>query len=365
MKGVLKSLSLGLLLLVAACAVPEAPRNAATGKPIEEITGRWKPVPVNDTLLAADGVKLPMRVWLPEDGAPIKAVIVALHGFNDYSNAFAVPAKDWATHGIATYAYDQRGFGDTAERGFWVGRKQLDEDVATATHMAHQRHPGLPVYLLGESMGGAIIVSAVTGEAGAKRPEVDGIILSAPAVWGRETMNVVERTALWVVKKVAPRMTLTGSGLKIWPSDNIEMLRGLSRDPMVIKETRVDAIDGLVDLMSAALKVAPDVQVPMLLLYGEKDQLVPKVPTKLMIERLPTKAAFTRRIAWYPKGYHMLLRDLEAPVVLNDIEAWIDNHNAPLPSAADLNASKILFAQSAKPVETQAKQIQAMQTQAD
>ncbi len=345
MRGVAKGLALSLLLLLSACAVPEASRDSTTGRPVQEITGRWKPVPQNDTLVAADGVKLPMRVWLPEDSAPVKAVIVALHGFNDYSNAFAVPAKDWAIHGVATYAYDQRGFGATAERGSWVGRKKLDEDAASATRMAHQRHPGVPVYLLGESMGGAIIVSAVTGEAGAPRPEVNGIILSAPAVWGRETMNIAERTALWVVKKIAPRMTLTGSGLKIWPSDNIEMLRGLSRDPMIIKETRVDAIDGLVDLMSAALQAAPDVKVPMLMLYGEKDQLIPKVPTKLMIERLPLDAALSRRIAWYPHGYHMLLRDLEAPVVLNDIEAWIEDHNAPLPSAADLNASRILFAQ--------------------
>src|SRR5260370_1286892 len=116
---------------------------------------------------------------------------------------------------------------------------------------------GVPFYLLGDSMGGAVAVEAMTGESGTPVPDVDGVILTAPAVWGRATMDLVPRLALWAGVRLAPGLTLTGRGLEIKPSDNIPMLRALSRDPLVIKETRVDTIYGLVDLMDAALDSAP------------------------------------------------------------------------------------------------------------
>jgi acylglycerol lipase len=331
--------------LLAACAGqgtghPFAP--AAIGNAVLPAGPSAAPELADYWLMAADGKRLPLRVWLPE-GKP-RAVILALHGFNDYSRAFAGPAESWRKDGIATYAYDQRGFGEAPLRGRWAGTRALDEDLAEASRLLRQRYPGVPLYLLGESMGGAVVISAVTGAAGAPRPDADGIILSAPAVWGRDAMNVFERVALWSGDTFFPGMTLTGRGLHVQPSDNIEMLRGLARDPLVIKATRIDTIEGLVDLMDTALAAAPEVRVPMLLLSGDRDEVVPPRATRSWIDRLPYQARMTRRIALYAEGYHMLLRDLEAPVVLRDIESWIADPNAPLPSGADLHASDRLFA---------------------
>ena len=58
--------------------------------------------------MTRDGLHLPLREW---DAKNPKAVIVALHGMSDYSEAFEMPAPWWAEHGITTIAYDQRGFG--------------------------------------------------------------------------------------------------------------------------------------------------------------------------------------------------------------------------------------------------------------
>ena len=298
-----------------------------------------------DAFVAADGARLPLRSWVPEEG-PVKAAVVAVHGFNDYSNAFTGPASEWAKAGIATYAYDQRGFGKAPETGMWAGVGQLDVDLWSVSRLVKEKHPGVPLYLLGESMGGAVVITAVTGAAGAPRPDAAGIILVAPAVWGRPTMNVFERAALWVGYEVAPGLTLTGRQLHIMPSDNIPMLRAFSADPLVIKETRIDTVKGLVDLMDLALAVAPRLDVPMMLLYGEHDQVIPPEPIRLMIEHLPQRGAAKRRIAWYADGYHMLLRDLEAPLVMRDVEAWIADPRAPLPSGADRRATTALVAKN-------------------
>jgi acylglycerol lipase len=318
-----------VLLLLGACAggglghLPPAPGIVAA-----------EPQLASDSFRADDGTRLPLRIWQP--AGEVKATILAVHGFNDYSNAFAGPAEAWAKFGIVTYAYDQRGFGQAPDRGHWVGTARLDADLADASRLVAKRYPGVPHYLLGESMGGAVIMTAL---AGADRPTADGIILSAPAVWGRATMNVFERVALWTAYRVAPGLTLTGRGLHIMPSDNIAMLRALARDPLVIKATRVDTVKGLVDLMDEALDAAPRIDEPLLLLYGKRDEIIPPEPIRRMIADLPQRGAARRRIAWYPDGYHMLLRDLDAAVVLRDVESWIADPAAPLPSGADAGAA--------------------------
>ncbi len=339
---------LGILLLalgLCACAGQGTGHLAAPatiGNAVPPAGAPTPPALAERELVLHDGAHLPLRVWRP-DGKP-RAIILALHGFNDYSNAFAGPAADWARQGIATYAYDQRGFGEAPERGRWVGAPRLVADVDAAARLLRQRYPTTPLYLLGESMGGAVAIAAVSGATGAALPPVDGMILAAPAVWGRATMNVFARVALWTGNELFPGMTLTGRGLHIKPSDNIEMLRALARDPLVIKETRVDTLKGLVDLMDLALAAAPRVSLPMLLLYGERDEIVPKEPTRLWVAHLPEGAHGPRRIAWYAEGYHMLLRDLEAPVVIRDVASWIADSRAPLPSGADREASRLLFA---------------------
>ena len=280
---------------------------------------------------------LPLRKWLPKGEA--RAVILALHGFNDYSNSFEGPGEVWAKQGIATYSYDQHGFGAAPERGYWPGRAVLAADAAIAAQILHSLYARVPLYLLGESMGGAVAVVAMTRESATPIPDVDGIILAAPAVWGRATMDLLPRLALWAGVRLMPGLTLTGRGLKINPSDNIAMLRALSRDPLVIKATRVDTIYGLVDLMDAALDSAPRLDVPLLVMYGAKDEIVPKTPIRRFVAGLPPECCRRARLAWYEDGYHMLLRDLEGPVVIADVASWVLTPAAPLPSGADRAAA--------------------------
>ena len=306
-----------------------------------------KPTPVphfSETgFVAVDGAVLPLRKWLPprdRGGGEARAVILALHGFNDYSNAFDGPGEIWSKEGIATYAYDQRGFGAAPERGFWPGRATLAADAATAAQVLRRLYPRVPVYLLGDSMGGAVAVIAMTGESGTPLPDVDGVILTAPAVWGRPTMGLLPTLALWAGVRLMPGLTLSGRGLEIKPSDNIAMLRALAHDPLVIHETRIDTIYGLVDLMDATLASAPLLDAPMLVAYGAKDEIVPKAAVRRFVDALPPEPQRRRRLAWYDDGYHMLLRDLQGPVVGADVASWALAPRAPLPSGADRKAEE-------------------------
>jgi len=280
--------------------------------------------------VTADGAVLPVRHWLPDGQAQPRAAIVALHGFNDYSRAFDMPGAFFRTHGVACYAYDQRGFGQAPGRGLWPGAGVYTEDLVQFTAAVRERHPGIPVYVLGESMGAAVSIVALTGE---ERPRADGLILSAPAVWARQTMPWYQRALLETSARTVPWLRVTGDGLGFLPSDNLEVLRGLGRDPQVIKATRIDAIYGLVDLMDEAMARVDRIDLPTLVLIGERDEIIPKEPMQRLLQRLPRR--LTTRVATYTDGYHLLLRDLQAEKPWRDIVAWIGDRDRPLPSGAE------------------------------
>ncbi|CAM3961507.1 alpha/beta hydrolase [Bordetella bronchialis] len=322
-----------LVLVLAACSTSYQPMGPA----------RATPALAGDTLVAIDGARLPLRTW---QATPSPwAAIVALHGMNDYSNAFDQAARYWAAQGIVTYAYDQRGFGAGPRPGIWADTATMVADLNAAVDAVSAAHPGLPVYVLGESMGGAVVATALgTPPMGGTVPlsrRIAGAILSAPAMWGRQVMNPFYRFTLWVGYNTMPGMEVEPPrGLKIMPSDNIEMLRALGKDPLVIKRTRIDALKGLVDLMSSAEAALPAIppDVPLLVLFGRHEQVLPDKVVAETLRRIEDSPANARpRVALYQDGYHMLLRDLQAETVWRDIAAWM---RAPLVAALPSGAEQ-------------------------
>jgi alpha-beta hydrolase superfamily lysophospholipase len=281
----------------------------------------------HEAFTTRDGLKLGVSSWTAADP---RAVIVAFHGMNDYAGFIRGPAAYWQARGISTYALDQRGFGRSPNTGLWAGNAAMLGDFRDFTAEVRAHNPGVPVYLLGESMGGAVVLAGLSQP---DAPAIDGVILVAPAVWGWSTMNFWYRSALWIAAHVVPGKQVTGSGLTIQPSDNIDVLRDLGSDPLVIKPTRTDAVYGLVGLMDKAILDARKVKAPILLLYGQRDEIVPRWPIQKLVEKLQPAP----RIALYPNGYHLLMRDLQREVVWNDVLAFVDRANGPLPSGYEFD----------------------------
>lgn len=308
----------GLLLLQTACSH------------VQPIPATYPSQMTGDFFVTSDGHRLPLHVWLP--ASKPRAVIVALHGFNDYGRFIDQPARFFQSRGIAVYAYDQRGFGASPGRGKWAGASAYVRDLIDFAELIRRRYPATPLYVLGESMGGAVaIVAANQGLS----LYADGLILAAPAVWARRFMPWYQRSLLWLANHLVPWVKLSGDGLDILASDNLEMLRALGRDPLVIKATRIDAIAGLADLMDQAMATAPKLRLPTLYLYGAKDQVIPLHPTRRFL-RLADPAVV--KLVWYENGYHMLLRDLHAERYWRDILTWIKTSNPPLPFGLDRHA---------------------------
>jgi alpha-beta hydrolase superfamily lysophospholipase len=280
-----------------------------------------------DRFISFDGAALGLEHWAAKGGEP-RVVIVGLHGMDDYANTFWTAAPWWAERGVETWAYDQRGFGRSPQRGVWGSEALMTEDVRTLCALLRKRYPHAVLAVVGESMGGAVAIDAFASD---RPPDADRVVLLAPAVWGWSNQPPLNKALLWVGVKLfgshpveAPDVVVD----HIQASDNLPELRRMGRDPLMIWGTRPDTIYGLMNLMEHANQRVGQIRAPLLYLYGRHDQIIPADATRAAVARLGPQV----RTGCYPEGWHLLLRDWQAETVWRDVLSFIDDPAAPLPS---------------------------------
>mgnify|MGYP002279043348 CR=1 FL=1 len=293
-------------------------------------------------IVMPDGTPLPLRRWgpAPETGEWPQAVVLGVHGLNDHAGSFVATAEALAPNGVAVYAWDQRGFGASRERGEWPGVDALVADAHFAARALRQRYPDTPLYLMGISMGAAVVLVA----ADAQNPlPVDGTVLVGPAVWGEVAMPWYQRWGLWIGERLAPELSFNAQAVGIHPTDREAVLDRLAKDPLWIRQTSIEVMAGVADLMDKALKGLPDFAGPMTLIqYGGQDEIIPPEAACAMFRRLPPQAPW--RAAFYPTGFHMLTRSSVGSTVLADIMAFIEARDAMLPSGHGMSRQDMLAA---------------------
>ncbi len=270
------------------------------------------------TFIMRDGKALPMQAWLPDLAEP-DSIVLGLHGFNDHSSAFAGAGAWLSEQGMALYSYDQRGFGRNPDAGHWPGDAALVQDATCILNQIRALWPQKPLFLFGESMGGAVALCLL---AQTEKIHVDGAILSAPAVWSRASMPRTYRAFLFVMNRLFPKKTLNTRTSRIRPSDNPDTLAYWKNDPFVIRDVRIDALHGVTALMDKAWSVCPTVTTPLLWLHGKHD---PVIPLKAVQAAMCVMPAQYCKIVVYPEGWHLLFRDTCRAGVLRDITHWIKN----------------------------------------
>ncbi len=285
----------------------------------------------NNFFISSDGYSHSLKTWVSEEKS--NYVIIAIHGYSDYSNAFDIPSEHFNKFNIDMYSFDLRGFGSNIDNGTWVDPQLHEKDIIEFIDIIINKNMGKKIFLLGESMGGILVINSIIDK---KKLDIEGVILVAPAIWNFSEKNFFKSTFLSVASFLLPNLTVEGSTLvKIKPSDNLEMLREFSRDPKVVHKKSLKSLNGIKKLMDSSYKnFVSYLNLPTfktLLIVPLNDQIIPRKPLIEIIDKTSFKEQYSSdqlKIAAFEGYYHMILRDIDGTRVTNEIKDWIIQPNS-------------------------------------
>ena len=273
---------------------------------------------VEDTLVAGDGKALFRRAWLPPDP---QRVLVVVHGFGEHCGRYEELATWFAHRGFAVHAYDQRGHGRTPGARGDIGRFDLLlDDVARMLDFAADSHPGLPLILLGHSMGGLITTAFVCE----RQPQIDRFAVSGPALLLAPDFSPMKVRIARALAGVCPRLSMDAGLDAEAISRDPEVVRRYVDDPLVHGTMTAALAGGMVAAQTRTLEAASRVAMPMLLLHGEADALCPVEGSKRFHEGLPHERVAGSAIRTYPGLRHEIFNEPEREQVYEDLLTWLD-----------------------------------------
>ena len=248
-----------------------------------------------------------------------RAALLLQHGYAEYAERHAeeygrlIPRL--VERGVSVFAFDMVGHGGSpGPRGVVDVAREADNHVAARRHLSEA---GLPVFLLGHSLGGLVTVASVL-----EQPEgVAGVILSSPALLSPS--NRVTRAALTILASVGPALGLVaqqdGAGL----SRIEEKVARFKRDPRIYHGRVTTRLAASALAMSHANRGRyPDWTVPVLVLHGDDDRFTNPAGSTEFVDRI---AAADRTLIMVPGGRHELLNDLDRDQVMARIVGWIED----------------------------------------
>lgn len=260
----------------------------------------------------AHGQVLFRRAWLPPEP---ERVLLFVHGFAEHSGRYEHVATWFAARGCAVHAYDQQGHGHSeGPRGHARRFGDLLDDLEQHLDTLRRAHSGLPVFVVGHSMGGLVAATF----ARERQAEVAGYVLSGPAL----SVRVSRANAIFarVARHLAPRLTRSAGIPPEALSRDPEVVRAYIEDPLVFEAISVSLAAGLLEAAQRTLAGAAEVRAPMLLLHGEADRLCPVEGSRRFYEKL---AVPDKRLCVYPGLYHEIFNEPEQLRVFQDLLDWL------------------------------------------
>jgi lysophospholipase len=258
--------------------------------------------------------------WSPAGDQQLKGVVTIAHGYGEHIGRYGHVAQRLNEAGFAVYGPDHHGHGRSGGKR---GRIKLPEAVADLDQLivmvSQGRHPDLPQFLLGHSLGGAIALRYAM----AHQNRLTGLALSAPlaAIEGGTGLHTLAR-ALGAVLPGAPVS-------KVEP-------RLVSRDHAVVKDYIADPLNhhgpvpaGVArDLIIHAGRLPADVRritLPTLLMWGTDDRLCPPAGAEMVAANVGSQDLTVRR---YEGLFHEIMNEPEQARVLDDLVGWLVAHLA-------------------------------------
>jgi alpha-beta hydrolase superfamily lysophospholipase len=262
-----------------------------------------------------DGLELYYQCWRPE-GEP-KAVLAVVHGFGEHSGRYGNVVDWFVPKGYAVYALDLRGHGRSpGPRGYINAWSEFRGDVKKLLELVHEREPDRPVFLLGHSMGGLIVLEYVL-----HHPEgLVGVISSGP-VLAQAGVSPFLVLMSRVLSGIAPRLTLdTGLDATAISRDQA-VVDAYVNDPLVHSKGTPRLGTEMTKAYEWTQAHAAEMSIPLLIVHGSVDRLAPPEGSRAFYDKVKFDDK-ERQV--YEGYYHEVFNDIGKEKVLATVETWVE-----------------------------------------
>ncbi|WP_424767367.1 lysophospholipase [Paenibacillus sp. sgz302251] len=258
-----------------------------------------------------------VREWRPLD-REVRAVVCLLHGLGEHGDRYGHVAEHMTEAGFALIAFDQHGHGrSSGKRGHLLSLEAAASDAARIIEAAGQRHPGVPVFLYGHSMGGNVALNCALRF----KPPIRGLILTSP--WLRLAFKPNQGMD-WIGRRLVKWMPMLQLQTGLKPEDlfrpGYAKASPIKDDPFSHTNTTLRTYIEVGAGGEWALAHADRLQVPMLLLHGSTDRITSFEASRQLADRLG------RQCEWrlWEGGYHELHNDVQGEQAILEIIDWLE-----------------------------------------
>ena len=279
--------------------------------------------------IGKDGTRFSGFQWLPpQEGPCCRGVVVALHGMGSAAGEFAPLGEYLAERGWVVIAPNQRSNGHdpvVQRRGHSFDYSAYRDDLLAFCETFPPAWRELPVFLLGESMGGLLSVSYLTDAAFTQR--CAGLILCAPVFALRHSTPAWIRHLLRWVAQIFPTWVIPPSLFIHGKNEPVPLTRDAVYQeytltaPHRVARYTISFTMGVDGLMQRARACAPQLRVPLLLLGGEDDVFISPQQLQTWYE---TAGSENKTMRIFEGSRHLLLHELNTLEVLHVIHTWLE-----------------------------------------
>ncbi|MES2506410.1 MAG: alpha/beta fold hydrolase [Verrucomicrobiota bacterium] len=274
-----------------------------------------------------DGKVMPWQEW-PVAEKP-RGVVIAVHGLSGAASDFWFIGDKLPPQGYAVYAYDLRGQGKDPvkeERGDIGSARQWMRDLEAFHLLVRKRHPGVPVFWYGESLGSLICLHTAASRLN-DRQDPAGIVLASPVAGLRVTVSGFRRFLLETAATLSPRSRYSLGDLAGVDEKKIQVTSETTHGTqMAVTEHHINSftlrlLTEIGRLLDANPDAAKRLRMPVLFLASPNDVLSSPDQVQGLFGQVRSPK---KRLLWYTRSYHLLLHDVQRAEVTADLTRWLD-----------------------------------------
>ncbi len=273
------------------------------------------------TVSGVDGHDIFRCRWLPE--GDVRACLTLVHGYAEHCGRYKAFVDEMLAMGIAVYAYDQRGHGQSGGKmGYISSFRGLLPELIRVLRWASEEHPGKPRILFGHSMGGALAALAA-----AEAPNrIDLCVVSGPPLKVSDDISPLLQKIAGFMGTITPKL----------PASKLDPDR-VSRDPAVVRAYEQDPLvyhgmiparsgQQLLNIGSEVLPQAHKIECPLLVLHGSEDCVAVPAGSEALVAQV---SSTDKTLKFYAGLFHEILNEPEQEAVRADIRDWLNQRLPP------------------------------------